>query len=42
MVYAAMMAAVGLSALNGSTVSTALTTIISDIGGIEAYTWVST
>lgn len=42
MVYAAMMAAVGLSALNGSTVSTALTTIISDIGGIKAYTWVST
>lgn len=37
-----MMAAVGLTALNGSTVSTALTTIISDIGGIEAYTWVST
>ena len=42
MVYAALMAAVGLSALNGSTVSTALTTIISDIGGIKAYTWVST
>ena len=37
-----MMAAVGLTALNGSTVSTALTTIISDIGGIKAYTWVST
>ncbi|MFM9131793.1 MAG: MDR family MFS transporter [Actinomycetota bacterium] len=36
------MAAVGLTALNGSTVSTALTTIISDIGGIKAYTWVST
>jgi EmrB/QacA subfamily drug resistance transporter len=42
LVYAAMMAAVGLSSLNGSTVSTALTTIVSDLGGIKAYTWVST
>jgi EmrB/QacA subfamily drug resistance transporter len=42
MVYAALMTATGLSALNGQMVSTALTTIISDIGGIEAYTWVST
>ncbi|MFM7262501.1 MAG: MDR family MFS transporter [Acidimicrobiales bacterium] len=42
MVYAALMTAVGLSALNGQMVSTALTTIISDIGGIKAYTWVST
>ena len=42
LVYAALMTATGLSALNGQMVSTALTTIISDIGGIKAYTWVST
>lgn len=37
-----MMAATALSALNASTVSTALTTIVGDLGGIRAYTWVST
>jgi len=42
MVYAAMMAATALSALNASTVGTALTTIVGDLGGIRAYTWVST
>lgn len=37
-----MMTATGLSALNGSIVNTALTTIVGDIGGLRAYTWVST
>lgn len=42
MVYAAMMTAMGLSALNGSIVNTALTTIVGDLGGVRAYTWIST
>lgn len=42
MVYAAMMAATALSALNGSIVSTAMTTIVGDLGGIKTYTWVTT
>ena len=42
MVYAAMMAATALSALDGTIVNTALTTIIGDLGGIKSYTWVVT
>lgn len=37
-----MMTAMGLSALNGSVVNTALTTIVGDLGGVRAYTWIST
>lgn len=37
-----MMTATGLSALNGSIVNTALTTIVGDLGGVRAYTWIST
>ena len=42
LVYAAMMAATALSALDGTIVNTALTTIIGDLGGIKSYTWVVT
>lgn len=42
LVYAGMMTAVMLSALDGTIVNTALTTIVSDLGGLRAYTWVST
>lgn len=37
-----MMTAVMLSALDGTIVNTALTTIVSDLGGLRAYTWVGT
>ncbi len=42
LVYAGMMTAVMLSALDGTIVNTALTTIVSDLGGLRAYTWVGT
>ncbi len=42
MVYAAMMMATALSALDGTIINTAMTTIVGDLGGLRAYTWVGT
>lgn len=42
MVYAGMMTAVMLAALDGTIVNTALTTIVGELGGFRAYTWVTT
>ena len=42
MVYAGMMTAAMLAALDGTIVNTALTTIVGELGGFRAYTWVTT
>ena len=42
LVYAAMMMATALSALDGTIINTAMTTIIGELGGLRAYTWVGT
>ena len=42
MVFAGVMAGLALSALDGTIVSTALATIIGDLGGIKYYAWVGT
>jgi EmrB/QacA subfamily drug resistance transporter len=42
LVYAAMMMATALSALDGTIINTAMTTIVGDLGGLRAYTWVGT
>ncbi|MFM7756533.1 MAG: MDR family MFS transporter [Actinomycetota bacterium] len=41
-VFAGVMAGLALSALDGTIVSTALATIIGDLGGIKYYAWVGT
>lgn len=41
-VFGGVMAGLALSALDGTIVSTALATIIGDLGGLEYYTWVGT
>jgi len=42
MMFAGVMAGLALSALDGTIVSTALATIIGDLGGIKYYAWVGT
>ena len=42
MVFAGVMAGLGLSALDGTIVNTALATIVGDLGGIKYYAWVGT
>jgi EmrB/QacA subfamily drug resistance transporter len=40
LVFAGLMTGISLSALDGTIVNTALTTIVGDLGGISSYTWV--
>lgn len=42
LVYAAMMMATALAALDGTIINTAMTTIVGELGGLRAYTWVGT
>ncbi len=42
MVFAGVMAGLGLSALDSTIVNTALATIVGDLGGIKYYAWVGT
>jgi EmrB/QacA subfamily drug resistance transporter len=42
LVFAGVMAGLALSALDGTIVTTALATIVGDLGGIEYYAWVGT
>lgn len=41
-VFAGVMAAMGLSALDGTIVNTALATIVGDLGGLKYYAWIGT
>ena len=42
MVFAGVMAGLGLSALDGTIVNTALATIVGELGGLKYYAWVGT
>ena len=42
MVFGGVMAGMGLSALDGTIVNTALATIVGDLGGLKYYAWVGT
>ena len=41
-VFVGVMTGLALSALDGTIVNTALTTIVGDLGGLDAYTWIGT
>jgi EmrB/QacA subfamily drug resistance transporter len=41
-IFAGIMTGLALSALDGTIVNTALTTIVGDLGGLDAYTWIGT
>jgi EmrB/QacA subfamily drug resistance transporter len=41
-IFAGIMTGLTLSALDGTIVNTALTTIVGDLGGLDAYTWIGT
>ena len=41
-IYAGLMTATMLASLDGTIVNTALTTIVGELGGLRAYTWVGT
>lgn len=42
LIFASLMTAMALSALDGTIVNTALLTIVDDLGGLKSYTWVGT